>query len=181
MQDLPVFPLFPDPIREKVFEPSREPCAVCGQARGTLYTGPQYGVGGRINVCPWCIADGSAGKKGRSFNDELRFFDSSLKPLVPADDAVLVNFRTPGYTTWQGNQWLHCCGRAAIYLGEADTEDLRGRWASAVPSLWNDAKPGWAEKDKDGFIDRIERGGSPAVYVFKCQVCSKLQAYWDCD
>lgn len=181
MQNLPMFPLFPDPVREKVFESTREPCAVCGQARGTLYTGPQYAVGGRIKVCPWCIADGSAAKQGRSFNDGSIYSHDDSIPQLSAADRDLVEHRTPGFTTWQENHWMACCGRAAIYVGEADAEDLRGRWASAVPSLWNDAQPGWAEKDKAGFIDRVERGESPAVYVFKCQVCAKLQAYWDCD
>jgi uncharacterized protein CbrC (UPF0167 family) len=120
-----------------------------------------------------CIADGSAAAKINCF------FNDVLVKMNPSD-LELVEKRTPGYTTWQGNHWLACCGRACTYLGEAEEKDLRGRWASAVDSmvgemgytkeqLWADILPG------------LRRAGSVCVYVFQCRECRKLRAYWDMD
>ena len=107
------------------------------------------------------------------------YSDDPSAEQLPPDDAAIVANRTPGFTTWQGNHWMSCCGRACIYLGEADGGDLAGRWADVVPGMF-------ADDDLDEEYVRqtvadIQRGGSPAAYVFQCRTCGKLQGYWDCD
>ncbi|WP_181448805.1 CbrC family protein [Nonomuraea aridisoli] len=40
---------------------------------------------------------------------------------VRIPSAVLLELvRTPTYSTWQGEQWLFCCGDAMTYLGEPE-------------------------------------------------------------
>ncbi|HYD00201.1 MAG TPA: CbrC family protein [Phycisphaerales bacterium] len=181
MYDLPTFPLFPDPVRERVFTKTANACGICNQDRAVLYAGPVYGkrpTRDRL-VCPWCIADGSAAATGLFFNDSSTQSIGPGTARMTAADAALVEQRTPGFTTWQDNHWCACCDRACIYLGEADAEDLKGRWSQAVPSLFADCN--WPPERVAETVERFERGGSPAAYIFKCQVCSKLQGYWDCD
>jgi uncharacterized protein CbrC (UPF0167 family) len=96
-----------------------------------------------------------------------------------ARDRELVEQCTPGFTTWQDYEWLVCCGRACRYVGEAESEDLRGRWQSAVPTLFEgqNLKPERAEE----IVDAITKGESPCAYIFQCQVCARLLGFWDCD
>lgn len=181
MEPLPLFPLFPDPIRENVIKASNATCVLCGDARGLMYVGPCYGreTPDEGSICPWCIASGAAESRGWEFNDAVIYPSRPGVPQLNAEDSALVQFRTPGFTTWQGNHWLMCCGRACIYVGEADARDLKGRWAGAVPSLFEDLK--WSEARKSEFIQGICREGSPAAYIFQCQVCESFRGYWDAD
>ncbi len=77
---------------------------------------------------------------------------------MSASDGELVEDRTPGFVTWQGNHWLMCYGRACIYLGEADAIDLVG-WRSAVPSMFagHNRDPDEIERT----VEAIHRGDSP--------------------
>jgi hypothetical protein len=181
MEPLPVFPLFPDPSRERVYKKTDEACGVCKQSRGVLYDGPKYGSSPASDgpVCPWCIASGEAGKAGVIFNDSSTYSSDPATAKMSEADSELVEQRTPGFTTWQQGHWLACCGRACVYLGEADAADLQGRWAEAVPSMFADLE--YSDEEIAETVEGIEREGSPAAYVFQCQVCRKLQGYWDCD
>ena len=182
MDALPEFPLFPDPLAEGVIVESDQRCAICGRARGALYAASQY-IDSRewdeAPICPWCIADGSAGALGIKFNDATIYPASPDTPQMTPADRELVETRTPGFVTWQDNRWLMCCGRACTYLGEADAGDLRGRFAAAVPSLL--AEGGWPAQKPDRFLDAVRRGGSPAAYIFQCRACSAMLGYWDQD
>lgn len=181
MSVLPDFPLFPDPLREDVFEKSKKTCTFCKQARGWIYTSTIYGEGdvGEATCCPWCIADGTAAKQGAFFHDGSIFPVLPGTPQLTAADRELVERRTPGFTTWQDHGWQICCGRACIYLGEADEGDLQGRWAGAVETIFKDDD--FPEEEVEEMIEGIVKGGSPAAYVFKCQTCGKLHGFWDCD
>lgn len=180
----PTFPLFADPVAEQSFKRSRKKCDCCAKSRGWIYTCSMYGPGDNDHtLCPWCIADGSAARKFKvSFQQATIFPIAKGSPKLSRSDADLVEHRTPGFVTWQDHGWFICCGRACIYIGEASSKDLAGKWASAVPSMFKG--PGlkeWSEQDKANLVKSIRRRGSPAAYIFKCQVCSKLQGFWDCD
>ncbi len=181
MNDLPTFELFPDPLGEEVIEPSEETCDLCGLARGYMYTAGHNSDSpdtDEANICPWCIADGSAGERGVTFNDATIYPYLDTTPQMSEADKDLVERRTPGYVTWQGNRWLMCCGRACRYLGEAKEGDLRGRWSAAVPSIFEI----W-EMPADHIeevIDLIGKSADPAAYVFECRICGGLKGYWDC-
>lgn len=174
------FPLFPDPIRENIFGVYPDPCDICGYIRGLIYTGPQFSPSPATDdlaVCPWCIADGSAAARGLTFNDGTNYPCLDSTPQLTPQDRELVECRTPGFVTWQGNHWLMCCGRACIYLGEADTGDLQGRWDGAVQSMFNHLD--WPLERIDELVASVGRAQSPNAYVFQCQVCAALRGYWD--
>lgn len=160
-ESLPDFPLFEDPLRERVFKRTRLPCGVCGTSRGYLHN-----TGDRA-VCPWCIADGAAGKAGIALH---------VAPRGLAEvDRVLLEERTPRYQSWQGDEWQVCCGKPCVYLGSAEPVDLRGRWASAVGSIFSRDPRDRVEE----LISAMDPESSPCTYVFRCQVCGALLGHWD--
>jgi uncharacterized protein CbrC (UPF0167 family) len=178
---LPKFQLFDDPVAAGVFERSADACDRCGRARGWLYTGPVYCEGDEPRICPWCIIEGSAARDaGCTFNDTgviAHHPGDDRDP--PPDEMEQVAERTPGFNSWQGNHWFACCGHAAVFLGEADEADLRGRWAGAVPTILASGKG--AFDDAEELIAGLERGGSTGVYVFACRHCGRLGGYFDMD
>ncbi len=175
MEPLPTFRLFPDPLREGVFERTEKACELCNRARGYLYTGPRQPFESELRFCPWCLADGSASKSGI----HLHYFFLFNKCRVDEIELEELLTRTPGFWTIQENSWQACCNRPCIYLGAADASDLRGRWAEAVPSMFADT--GLSKERQEEIVDRVERNGSPEAYVFQCQDCKKLKATWDFD
>src|SRR5947207_6887785 len=94
MSTLPTFRYHPDPIATGSVKPSDKECRSCGEARGYIYTSSVYAEESLDEeICPWCIADGSAAEK----------FDASFcdaNPLAEADvpDHIIeeVTMRTPG-------------------------------------------------------------------------------------
>ena len=79
-----------------------------------MYVGPIYCVDDVSEVCPWCIADGSAAAKwSASFND---LYD--IPKGVPQHVVRTIDSRTPGYSTWQGNRWLFSEDDALVFVGE---------------------------------------------------------------
>jgi uncharacterized protein CbrC (UPF0167 family) len=184
MEELPAFPLFRDPVGQESFEESDVECEACGRARGWVYTCGMYGPGDLDrSLCPWCIADGSAAAKfGLSFNDATIYPCLEGSPQLPKDDQRMVETRTPGFTTWQDNGWRMCCGRACVYIGEAQEGDLMegGRWAAAAPDIVSSVED-WPEDERAELLDSFGVEGSPAAYIFECGQCGALKGFWDCD
>lgn len=181
--ELPVFALFADPVGEGVFKRGEARCDACGRARGWVYDGPVYSAADEEpTVCPWCIADGTAAAKL-----ECTFNDGTIFPMLPGtaqlteEDRVLVEERTPGFTTWQGNHWMMCCGRACVYLGEAKPGDLEpgGRFEGAAEAIFEDDE----ERDEEEKAEILEQigGGEAGAYVFRCATCGGMKGYWDAD
>ncbi|HYE62571.1 MAG TPA: CbrC family protein [Phycisphaerales bacterium] len=180
MNTLPSFDLYDSNALKHLLEATKESCDSCGQARGWKYTGPFYSEHDDPVICPWCIADSAAASKfDGSFNDGLH---SDCKVPLAAPDLALINERTPGFVTWQGNYWWACCGTPCRFMGDATADALQGSWSSIVPALRKDLGEVMSDPDEfEEFLENAERGGSPAVYVFQCRKCSKLHFYWDMD
>lgn len=181
IEPLPTFSLFPNPERENVFEHSTESCDLCGKKRGVIYTAGYLSPSEEmeeLTICPWCIADGTAGAKGIEFNDSTIYPANESTPQMSDADQELVGQRTPGFVAWQGNHWLMCCGRACVYLGEAHRGDLQGRWASAVKGIFADSD--FPQEEIDEIVADIGEG-NPCAYVFQCQICKGLNGFWDSD
>ena len=94
-----------------------------------------YGLGDRpANLCPWCIADGSAARK---FGSE---FVGDIEGEVPASVEEELNLRTPGYLSWHCERWQICCGDACAYLGPVGWDRLR-TCRTPRPRSWTTAGP----------------------------------------
>jgi len=177
--ELPVFRYHPDPVGTGNAQQSNQECVCCGEQRGLIYVGPVFAED-ELNeaLCPWCIADGSAHER---FDAE--FTDAASVGLgwedVPQKVVEEVSFRTPGFSGWQQERWFTHCGDAAEFLGQADGEDLRGQWATAVAAIRADAA--MTDEQWLHLLDALAKGpnGSPTAYVFRCLHCGQLGGYWD--
>jgi uncharacterized protein CbrC (UPF0167 family) len=114
---LPSFRYHPDPLETASIVLSRATCSACGEARGFAYTGPVYGEDVVDDVCPWCVADGSAAEK---FDAEFTDVGAGVPDGIDAAVLDELATRTPGFTGWQQEHWLYHCNDAMAFLGRAD-------------------------------------------------------------
>lgn len=80
---LPVFKYHPDPLSTGSVIESTVVCKCCGQNKGYIYTSSVYAIEELHNeICPWCIADGSAAKKyGATFVDSDPLYQAVCQEL----------------------------------------------------------------------------------------------------
>src|SRR5262249_35764306 len=128
-------------------------------------------------ICPWCIADGSAHRKyDASFSDPAGFPDDVPKEIVEE-----VAYRTPGFSSWQQERWLGCCGDGAAVLepgGYAETKARHPQMEGAVMMFIVhelEISGGAAPR----FLHGLDRDRGPTAYVFTCRHCDARPAYID--
>jgi hypothetical protein len=178
-ESLPAFRYHPDPVASGVVEASDSECRCCRRVRGYIYTGPVYSPhesDGGLDLCPWCIADGSAAATlDASFADGYPLSRAGVSKDVIEE----VTLRTPGFESWQQETWLSHCGDACEFRGDATTEDVTEA-SNATKQHWmleNDlGEPEWAE-----ITDGYSPGGDPAIYKFVCKHCRLVLFGWDCS
>lgn len=124
MSKLPQFAYIPDPLKSGAVIPSDEPCACCGETRGYLCKIPPNTEEGIENLCPWCVADGTAAAIfDPEFTDPIAFEKNNL----PLETIRIISTRTPAYTLPldpdADDQWPVHCEDACVYLGELSTTD----------------------------------------------------------
>lgn len=168
-EPLPTFRFHPDPLATGSCEVRPVDCLACEQERPVTYVGPVFAVEELDEeLCPWCIADGTAARLfGASFTDAGWDDDSG----VSDDDATEVLERTPGYAGWQQEVWLHHCGSPALYLGRAGADRL-AEHPDAVAAVRTER--GWPDGPDAGFdayLAALTPDGSPTAYLFRCAVC----------
>jgi len=166
---LPVFRYHPDPVATGSIRRSPNACPVCRQRRGWELTATPYGPRTLEHLCPWCVADGSAAAQGAEFVD--------AQPLVEAGlaDAVVreVTERTPGFASYQQEEWQTCCGDACAFTGQLSDAELLTLPAEVLdehPDLRDDL----AEYNGDTF-------GGYAVFGFRCLHCGSIKILVDLD
>lgn len=178
---LPHFQYHPDPIATGSIECSNAKCECCDQSRGYIYTGHAFAIDEVGNLCPWCIADGSAhAKYDASFTDENGIGDYGSWDAVPKDVVDEIAYRTPGFCGWQQERWWTHCGNAAEYLGRAGHAEAVKAGDDFLTIIRNEI--GYDEgTDWDEFLSSLDKEGSPTAYLFRCKVCGKYGGYFDCD
>jgi len=168
-EELPAFRYHPDPVATGSFAAATGPCPWCGDDRTYVYTGPVYAiVEPEPPPCPRCIADGSFAAR---FDAE--FTDDAPLSALDADVIDEITRRTPGYSSWQGEQWMIHCDDAAAFLGPVGYEELQ-RHPAALAMLA-------AEEGSDDWLPALARDGSPTGYLFRCRHCGTELANWDVD
>jgi uncharacterized protein CbrC (UPF0167 family) len=164
-------------------EPSSAVCWCCGRERGYVYVGPVYTQSdvAEESLCPWCIADGSAHERsGAEFTDSAGIGGYVHDILLPQSVVEDVAYRTPGFSGWQQERWLACCGDAAAFVGRAGWKELSNRWPDAIGSIQQNC--GMADGDDwQSFSRNLDREGSPTAYIFQCLHCGRHLGYTDCD
>lgn len=172
---LPFFAYHPNPLATGSIRVGAERCACCGRERGYIYTASVYGRNDlEGQLCPWCIADGSAAEQhGASFSDESSLVQSGVSTEVVEE----VTRRTPGYNSWQQEQWLACCGDACEFHGHPPREHLPLMDPTAVEQFLS--ATGWTPEQWLEFSSNYKPDGSPALYHFVCRCCGK--PHYGCD
>jgi uncharacterized protein CbrC (UPF0167 family) len=173
---LPRFTYHPNPIETGSIVPSDEVCECCGIKRGYVYCTVPYGEVEYEYLCPWCIADGSAHEKlGVEFSDSWPL----EKANVPQHVIEQVSFRTPGYLSWQQENWLACCNDACEYHGDAPAAELQALDSDGLINLSRDT--GFSVEDLIEIVKHYQPKGSPAFYKFVCRHCRTVRYSADCD
>jgi len=180
MESLPEFKYHPDPVSTGSVRADEDtPCLSCNRLRGYVYQGPAYSekfhyLSGCI--CPWCIADGSAAKQFGA-----TFADSGTMDGVTQAIRDEIATRTPGYTAWQQEQWLSCCGDAAAYLGSAGAKELKSTFAAAMPAVREVLENDYdlSGEDLKEFLAALNKDDQPTAYIFRCLHCKQYLAAVD--
>ena len=174
--DLPIFKYHPDPVSTGSVVVSDVKCRCCGERRGYIYASNVYcteDLDGEI--CPWCVADGSAAKKfDATFVDDIPLRQAGINEEIILE----VTTRTPGYETWQQEVWLTHCNDACAFLGDAAREDvlsIANEGLQVSGGEWMD------EKTLKTVAQNYRPKGSPAFYKFRCLHCGQILFAMDYD
>lgn len=113
-------------------------------------------------------------------------FDAEFVDAEPLRSAKLpeqvvaeVTQRTPGYESWQQEEWLVCCEDACEFHGEAPADELRSFAAQGLERLADTT--GFTTGDLQEIVPQYAPGGSPAFYKFVCRHCGEVRFGGDCD
>jgi uncharacterized protein CbrC (UPF0167 family) len=123
--DQPFFRFHPGAyaLERKTFEPSNEPCGVCGKPSVWLYAGNIYAIGSP-SVCARCIASGAL--RDHFAGAGFGFHDTDLTGADPAlADEVME--ATPGFATFNPFSWPVLEGKPLAFLGYGDEP---GMWSN---------------------------------------------------
>jgi uncharacterized protein len=175
---LPNFRYHPDPIASGSIIESEVECLGCGQKRGYICTAPVYAEEELDDaICPWCIADGSAHKKF-----DATFVDSEAFPDGTPDAAVEeISERTPGFNSWQSEQWPLCCDDATAFLKPAGIVEIRRDHAELEGEVMSHIV---YEMHVSGdaatrLLQSLDRDSGPTAYLFQCLHCRQHRFYID--
>ena len=175
---LPEFRYHPDPLASGSVEASEVRCACCGERRGSIYTGTPYAQENlTASICPWCIADGSAHRKF-----DATFVEAESLSDLPEEIAGTVRTRTPGYASWQQEEWPVCCNDATAFLQPAGLADLRHidhyEWEGLLMGhiVHEMGISGGAARR---LLESLDRDHGPTAYVFRCLHCNRT--HFDVD
>lgn len=176
LHHLPSFRHHPDPVATGNVAPSTATCRVCQQARGYVYLRDAIHAGRgdySEQICPWCIADGSAASAlNVAFACCL-----DINGSVPDVALEELSLRTPGYVSFQGEAWLAHCNDVCRFLGDATLEQVAQASAASI-AAWcaaNDADEAvWRDLASD-----YAPGADIGFYTFECLHCGLIQFHID--
>lgn len=169
MLGIPEFRYHPNPIATGNVKLSEAVCLCCERNRGYIYTASVYAKEELENaICPFCIADGSAAKKfDANFSDDFPLIRVGISEQIIDE----VTKRTPGYTSWQQEEWLTCCQDACEFHGDASKTELQELDSENLERFLSEIQ--WSNSDWKSFVPHYEAGGNPAVYKFVCRHCQQ--------
>ena len=173
MEALPHFTYSPNAFKPELglFEASEEECPCCEKVRGYSYQLTPYSEEEIENLCPWCIYDGSAAAKfDASFSQDV-----SRNQPIAEEASEQVYARTPGYNSWQGEDWLGHCNDACVFIGYVGFEDIAHIWQEVREDV---SLGGW---DKEVVKANLQKEGHMVGYLFQCRHCNKHRLGIDCD
>lgn len=175
--ELPSFKYHPDPLSTGSVIESDRLCLSCRRTRGYVYVGPVFAVNELDEeLCPWCIADGSAAQR---FNAVFTDVGLGVPPDVPRYVTEEVARRTPGFVGWQQEHWLYHCGDAAAFLGRVGFHQLE-LLPDATEALQREARLlDLTDGQAEAHVRSLHADGDFTAYLFRCLACGIHLAYSD--
>lgn len=145
-------------------------CECCG--RQTEYSYERIYAVEEVNcLCPECIASGKAAEK---FNGTFIQGAEDDKVDDPEKQRELYE-RTPGYLSWQGEEWLACCGDYCAFVGYAGIDKLNEM------GIADEVLEKFDEDTKEFLRETLSENGSICGYLFRCLHCGKYHLGTDAD
>ena len=86
---------------------------------------------------------------------------------------------TPGYESWQQEDWIACCEDACEFHGDADAKELVALGTDDRMRIANEM--GWSLKGFDDVLKNYVPKGDPAIYLFRCRHCRAVHCNYDCS
>lgn len=177
LEPLPSFRYHPDPVASGSVVESDTVCRCCLRARGHVYVGPVFADEALdAELCPWCIADGSA---AATFHAQLTDVGRGVPDDVPAELVTEVAERTPGFTGWQQEHWLYHCAAPAAFLGRVGYAELSEHPDALEMVVHEHDEDGWSEGQSLEHARSLHPDGDATAYLFRCLTCGTHLAYSD--
>lgn len=150
------------------------PCICCKKSRGYIYIAAVYTTQDIEEICPWCIADGSAAEKfSATFTDDYSLSQAKLSGEIISE----VTERTPGFISWQQEKWLTHCNDACEFHGDLEVSEAKNLTDKEIDTLCVESEMNL--EDIEEILKHYEKGGNPAVYKFICHHCREIRLYTD--
>ncbi|WP_374966663.1 CbrC family protein [Lysinibacillus sp. RS5] len=169
---LPTFKYMPNPIQANIFKTGElVVCDCCEQEVDIYCTIGIYAIKEVEYLCPSCIHSGLAAQKfDGQFQQDL--LNSELVKNDDYTDEVL--HRTPGYISWQGNDWVAHCTDYCTFIGYVGWQELVEMGITEEFEHFNG-------HTKDELAATLRNNGSHQGYLFQCLECQQYILYSDFD
>ena len=174
--NLPIFKYHPNCYDSNVFEKvkteTNTTCQCCGEPTDIFYN-TMYCRETVNCLCPMCVSSGAAAKKysGKFVQDAENIDDC-------ADKTDELFHRTPGYVSWQGENWLAHCNDYCAYIGDVGAKELEEM------GIAEEVFADYAQMNQYDISDvrsYLVKTGSLAGYLFQCLHCEKYRLWVDAD
>jgi uncharacterized protein CbrC (UPF0167 family) len=120
--DLPIFTYNPHPLKNNCIIKSDKVCQVCNKKIGYIVTSIMATAFDNIyDICPWCIADGSACRK---YNGEFVYYIENAKN-ISKEILDTISCKTVSFPAHQELTWLTHCNDGCEFHGFATPADFQ--------------------------------------------------------
>ena len=201
---LPYFKYHPDPISTGAIEQSSKTCESCLQSRGFIYIGSFYNRNNINDICPWCIADGSAVEKFDGSFISKTDIEETIEPEKKSkrnlpdlikkilglsssknEKSTIPKWReelfckTPGFSSFQEETWLSHCQEPCEFHGIATTKDFKMISEEEKMRLFENSSV------CDVLLKELQEGKDDRkqdyYFKFACSKCGEIRILEDLD
>ena len=160
-KEYPVFRYNPNAYVNGIIEKGKAVCQCCGKSV-EKYISNMYTMEEVDCICVFCVADGSAADK---FDGT---FIQNADPIDNKEATKELFCRTPGYWSWQGENWVACCDDYAEFIDRVGTKELE-EIGIADDMFLEDG----SFEEFNNARDLLEKDGNLQGYLFRCIHCRK--------
>ncbi|MFY0518732.1 CbrC family protein [Lysinibacillus sp. UGB7] len=168
---LPKFKYIAHPIKSGIFKIDKKVLCDCCEEEVEIYVeSGLYAIESVEYLCPNCISSGKAAAKyNGTFQSDL-YNDERVVNKSFVDEIL---HRTPGYVSWQGNNWLAHCTDYCAFIGYVG-------WLELVEKGIEDEIENFTEMALADLKQYLTNDGELQGYLFQCIECGKYCLYADC-